>query len=99
MKPTTQKKCRRAAGVCLAISIGLAFFALPSKPSPEAVELAEAELAEWQARHHEDITHGRVSSAGPRPEGVPKSQISPLLVLASFVVCMIGVALFFMTFV
>lgn len=99
MKPTTQKKCRRAAGVCLAISIGLAFFALPPKPTPEEVARAEAALSEWQARHHEDITHGRVSAAGPRPEGAPNPQISSLLVLASFAVCMAGVALFFMTFV
>lgn len=99
MNSITRKRFRIAAAVCFVVGLATAVAALPRKPSSEEVEKATAELAEWQARHHQDIIHGRESAAGPRPPGPPNPQISPLLVVLSFAVCMAGVAMFFMTLI
>lgn len=85
--------------MCFVVALGLAVVALPRKPSPEEVEKATAELSEWQARHHQDIIHGRESAAGPRPPGPPNPQISSILVVLSFAICMAGVAMLFMTLI
>ncbi len=99
MNSITRKRFRWAAALCFVVGVALGIASLPSKPSREVVAKAEAELAEWQARHHEDVIHGRVSNAGPRPEGPPNPQISPIFVVLSFAVFMAGVAMFFMTLI
>lgn len=99
MNSMTRKRLRWSAAPCLALGVLLFILALPSKPPPEAVAVAEEKMAEWQARRHNDVVHGRASAAGPRPEEPPNPQISPVLVVLSFIVCMVAVAMFFMTLV
>lgn len=97
MKTKTRTRLRWAGALLIITALAIFASSLPSRLPPEEVTAREQALASWKARHLDDITHGRSSSAGPEPSSSKYTEMSSTLAISGLLICLIGVIVILQT--